>query len=142
MNQIDLINKIKDIALSTKYVNSVYDIDVYTAWNIANVRYGSVVVNIESINYDVEYSKVTYNILAYYGDRLLQDNSNVLEVQSDANNVFYYIMNKLYNEYDINIEGVGVITPFSQKFADLLAGSYIRFSVETNCDIDNCTIGI
>ena len=60
MNVIELINKIKEVALSQGTVNSVYDGDVYTNWNSAEVKYGSVNIGLKEISNDGNFTTYTF----------------------------------------------------------------------------------
>ena len=93
MNTIEIINKIKEVALSQATVSSVYDGDVYTNWNSAEVKFASVNVGIQEISNDNNLT--TYSVVLYYGDRLLQDKKNVNSIYTDGVNTLQSIVNIL-----------------------------------------------
>lgn len=138
MNLNEIINKIKEVAISQQTVSSVYDGDVYENWNSSEVTYGSVNIGIRDITY--ESNLCTYSFLLYYGDRLLQDKNNVNSIITDGINTLQSIINILdsldgiYIEEDITIN----YTPFEQKFMDYLAGVYVTVNIQTQNTIGIC----
>lgn len=121
---IDTLNKIIDYANQIPYVHSAYKGNPYDIWNTGEIKYGSFCIIIESCTKD---QITTYNIIAYYADRLLQDKSNLFDIQCDAERVLTSIINSL--EEEIGEIGPYTIEFFEQQFADYLAGGYARFSL-------------
>ena len=137
MNVNELINTIKDVAISQR-VASAYDGDVYASWNSAEAKYGSVNVGLQNISYDS--NLCTYTVVLYYGDRLLQDKSNVNSIYSDGLRVLQGIINAL-NELDgVNIEFPVLYTPFEQQFMDYLAGVYATVDITCASELGTCDI--
>ena len=135
MNFQNFYNKVKQIALNTKKVESFYEGDVYTNWNSLNVTYGSFDVNINFIrrinNFDI------VNVSFYFGDKLKNDSSNLFQVQTDGFRVIMNVINHLKEEYEIEDFNEVQIHPFFQQFSDILAGCYadvnIYVPVEDTC---------
>lgn len=138
MNVTEIINKIKEVALSQQGVHTAFDGDVYDNWNKAETVYGSVNVGLQNMTYDS--NLVTYNVVLYYGDRLLQDKRNVNDIYSDGMRVIQSIINKLNTEDGINIGGEIIYTPFEQQFMDYLAGVYTTVDITTESELGLCTI--
>ena len=138
MNVTELVNRIKEVALSQQTVNSVFDGDVYENWNSAEVNYGSVNVGIQDIS--TEDNLTTYNVILYYADRLLQDKSNLNEVCGDGFNTLQSIINILNSMDYINIEAPVTYTLFDQQFMDYLAGVYCQINITTDSPIGNCSM--
>ena len=134
MNAVELINKLKQ-SFNTP---SVYDGDVYENWNSTEVKYSSINISIENINYNS--NVCTYTILFYYGDRLLQDKSNFNAIITDGVNTIQSVINNLNNEYIFNVEDSIDYTIFEQKFNDYLAGVYCRVMITTDSTIGICSI--
>jgi len=140
MNVNEVINKIKEVALSQQTVKSVFDGDVYTNWNSAEIKFGSVNIGIQNIinnGYNT-----TYSLVLYYGDRLLQDGKNVNSIYTDGSNTLQSIINILNTIEMIDIEGEVTYTPFQQQFMDFLAGVYCQVELTTDsaiglCDLDS-----
>lgn len=138
MNVNELINKIKEVALSQQTVNSVFDGDVYENWNSSEVKFASVNIGVQEITND---DNVTiYNVVLYYGDRLLQDKSNVNSVYTDGSNTLQSIINILNTIDMIDIQGPITYTLFEQKFMDYLAGVYCQINITTDSVIGNCSL--
>lgn len=138
MNVTGIINKIKEVALSQKTVNSVYDGDVYENWNSAEVKYASVNIGIQNITN--ENGLTSYDIVLYYGDRLLQDKKNVNSIFTDGTNTIQSIINILNTIDMIDIQGPVTFTLFEQKFMDYLAGVYCTVSITTDSVLGNCSL--
>lgn len=136
MNYIGLLKNIEEVALKLNTVNSFYDGDVYNNWNNQEVKYGSINVGLESTTRTD--NTVIYNVIIYYADRLLQDKSNKNSIWVDANNTITSIINGIDNS--IFYEGPLNIVPFEQKFADYLAGGYLRIGLEVNFDLGECDL--
>lgn len=86
MNIVELINKIKELAIQHNLVHSTYDGDVYTNWNTTEVKFGSVNVGVETIQRAENY--IQYDVILYYADRLLQDNQNANAIYADGVNIY------------------------------------------------------
>lgn len=138
MNVNELIHKIKEVALSQQTVNSVYDGDVYTSWNSAEVKYASVNIGIQDISNNGNFT--TYNVVLYYGDRLLQDKSNVNSIYTDGTNTLQSIINILNTIDMVDIQEPVTYTLFEQKFMDYLAGVYCQIQITTDSMIGNCSL--
>ena len=136
MNFQNFYNKVKQIALNTKTIESFYEGDVYINWNSLNVTYGSFDVNINFIrrinNFDI------VNCTLYYGNKLFNDSSNVFEVQSYGYNAIINVINHLREDFEIEDFEDIQIHPFFQQFSDILAGCYcdvnIYVPVEDVCE--------
>lgn len=136
MNVTEIINKIKEVALSQKTVNSVFDGDVYENWNSGEIQFGSVNVGIQTVLNEQQIT--TFSIVLYYGDRLLQDKSNVNDIWTDGCNTLQSIINIL-NSFDmVNIEEPIEFTLFEQKFMDYLAGAYCNVDIVTDSVLGTC----
>lgn len=137
MNVSNLFRITKDIASKVKTVRSVYDGDVYSIWNTEEVKYASFVVALNSAG--KQNNTRVYNLILYYGDRLMQDNSNRNAVVDDAMNTLQTIVNKL-NEYDsLDCEDY-TFHPFEQKFLDYIAGAYVELTITAEDELGVCDI--
>lgn len=126
-----LNNLIKGISEQIPLVNSFYTKSPYDVWNTKEIKYGSVSFVITNIN--TRDTTTVYDATIYYADRLLEDNSNIDSVHSDAATVIQTIVGAL-NTADEYLEvsyPVG-ITLFEQDFEDVLGGGYSRISISTD----------
>ena len=138
MNTVEIINKIKEIALSQATVSTAFDGDVYKNWNNAEVKYASVNVGLQEIVN--EGNTTTYSVILYYGDRLLQGDDNVNSIYTDAVNTLQSIINILNTMENIDISEQVTFTPFEQKFMDYLAGAYCQVNIMTDSSIGYCNL--
>lgn len=138
MNTRELINIFKKVSLTQTPVKSVYDGDVYEVWNSSEVNFGSMNIGLQNITYNN--NLCTYTFVIYYGDRLLQDKSNVNNIYTDGVNAIQSVLNILNEEYRIDIsENINYI-PFQQEFMDYLAGVYATVDMTTDSTIGLCSI--
>ena len=129
-----LYDDIRDYALNTQGVESVTFGDVYINWNSLHIQYGCFNAALNYVEYEDNDCK--FYMTLYYGDKLLNDSSNVYEVQNTGFNAIRNVVSHLVDNYEL--EGVETlrIYPFAQKFADTLAGAYA--DVVVYVPIDNC----
>ena len=138
MNVNGLFRLIKDIALQTKTVRSAYDGDVYTIWNTSETKYASFVVGLRSAT--KANNMRTYNVVMYYGDRLMQDDRNKNSVWDDAINTLQTVLNKLNSLDDVEVVGDYTFQTFEQKFEDILAGAYVEIAINAEDVLGGCEI--
>lgn len=132
MNIRNFYDKVKQYALNSKTVESFYELSPYETWNSLNINYSSFNCNINYIrrtgNFDI------VNCTLYYGNKLLNDSSNVFQVQSDGFRVIMNVVNHLKEDYEIeDFEDIQV-HPFFQQFSDVLAGCYADLNVYVPID--------
>ena len=134
MNLTELYDDIKEYALNTQGVNSYTIGDIYTVWNSLHMTYGCFNAALNYVEYEDNDCK--FYMTLYYGDKLKNDSSNVYEVQNTGFNAIRNVVSHLVDNYEL--EGVETlrIYPFTQKFADTLAGAYA--DVVVYVPIDNC----
>lgn len=135
MNQIELIKIIKNITYGVHQdfpVETFTNGDVYALWNNNSIKYSAVNLAIEDITVNDNYSE--YNIILYYGDRLLQDDSNFNFIQIDGEKILTEIIENLKNVDGIDVETPYTFVPFQQKFADYLGGVYVRLTLQAQGD--------
>lgn len=132
MNLFQLIHTIKNTAGKSNLVSSVKDGDVYENLNSGTQTYPVVNVTIDNITKDeTGTSSVTMNI--FYIDRLEDNNRNKTQVQSSAVTVLEQIMNKLEDEQAFDFTSK-TFYPFTEKFADICAGSYVTCTLDLQLD--------
>lgn len=132
MNLFQLIHTIKNTAGKSNLVSSVKDGDVYENLNSGTQTYPVVNVTIDNITKDeTGTSSVTMNI--FYIDRLENNSRNKTQVQSSAVTVLEQIMNKLEEEQAFGFTSK-TFYPFTEKFADLCAGSYVTCTLDLQLD--------
>ena len=132
MTLFELINKLKDIAISKPNINYVGDGDVYTLNSLPNIDYS--VFFITQNDHSIYQDTITYNLNLFYIDRISDSEDNVLNIQSDGMLQLTNIINTLVFSEDVDVEGEISFTPFIQRFADQCAGVYcnVRFICDNN----------
>ena len=138
MNQLELIKAVKEASLSLKTVHTFTNGDVYELWNNGNIKYGAVNLAIDEIR--VNDDTITYSIILYFADRLLQDDENSNNIQLDGSIVLEAILSLLQDNYNIVIEKPYSFIPFTQQFADYLGGVYVRCNITTSNSFDICSL--
>ena len=132
MTLFEIINKLKDIAISKPNINFVGDGDVYTLNSLPNIDYS--VFFITQNDHSIYQDTITYSLNLFYIDRISDSEDNVLNIQSDGMLQLTNIINTLVFSEDVDVEGEITFTPFIQRFADQCAGVYctVRFIVDNN----------
>ena len=127
MNVIQLYKYIGAISEQIPLVHSYSNKSVYDYWNMDEVKYGSVCFSVQNVSAGSH--TTTYTGILYYGDRLMEDRSNIESVYSDATLSLQTIINTLSNSDDVEVSFPIQITYFEQEFADQLAGAYANLTI-------------
>lgn len=132
MNYFNLVDTIKSVSLN--YCEEFYEGDVYEYLNSGNHKYPSVILTTQNVTTADGINTIGATLFCV--DRLTDDSSNKLEVQSDMFDRLQRIISTL-EENTTNLES-NTYTPFTEKFADLCAGMFVEFSLQyvgdTLCD--------
>lgn len=133
----DIIKNLKDIALKQHNINYANEGDVYMLNSLPNLDYG--VFFVTQTNHSQSVNTVTYNLTLYYIDRLLTDESNKLQIQSNGIIVLGNIINIFNQKYD-DVEIVYDITynTFTHQFADACAGVYATVQIIADNELGVC----
>lgn len=137
MTLFEIINKLKDIAISKPNINYVGDGDVYTLNSLPNIDYS--VFFITQNDHLIDSDTITYSLNLFYIDRISDSEDNTLNIQSDGMLQLMNVINTLVFTEDVDVDGEIMFTPFIQRFADQCCGVYcnVRFVVENN--LGNCS---
>lgn len=132
MTLFEIINKLKNIAISKPNINYVGDGDVYTLNSLPNIDYS--VFFITQNDHSIYQDTITYNLNLFYIDRISDSEDNVLNIQSDGMLQLMNVINTLVFTEDVDVEGDITFVPFIQRFADNCSGVYctVRFVVDNN----------
>lgn len=122
MNYFELVTNILNTAKKHKYIEEVYYGDIYEFENLPNRRYSNFVLTIQNNTTDSDTTTYTFN--AFVTDRLTDDRSNLLEVQSLSKTILEQILAECFDSLDST-----TYTFWTEKFNDLCAGCYVTFSV-------------
>lgn len=124
MNYFSLIDEIKQVSL--RYSEEFYEGDIYEYLNSGNHKYPCIILTVQNITTDDDVNTISATIFAV--DRLTNDSSNKLEVQSLCMSKITQILGTLEEKVS-NIQS-NTLTPFTEKFSDLCGGMYGEFTLE------------
>ena len=132
MNYYNFIKQIKNISLSNGLVNETGEGDIYIHLNSGMHKYPCVFLTVQNVTFTNDI--VNVNATLFYVDRLLDNSSNKLEIQSNGITVLSQILDRIAEETVINTVQ-NVYTPFEEKFADLCAGQFVTFRASFPNDV-------
>lgn len=124
MNYFTLIEYIKRTSL--QFAKEFYEGDVYEFLNSGNHKYPSIILTTQNVSTTDNINSISGTLFCV--DRLTDDSSNRLEIQSNAFNKLQRIISAL-EENTINLQS-NTYTPFTEKFADLCGGMFVEFSFQ------------
>ena len=118
--------------INSSYVGSIYDLNSNT-----NTKYA--VFAVEDIDVTKQNNSLIYNCYLYVVDRVMNDESNTIAVQTMAVNTLQEIINYIegYSQ-SLEVYGSYIITPIRQKFSDECAGAYVQLRLVSQNDIGEC----
>ena len=134
MNLNNIVTLIKNVSAAYPTVQEFGEGDIYEFLNSKEHKYPCVFLTIESISTDGDVQNI--NATLFYVDRLLDDNSNKLDIQSVSVTALKSIIEKLEETNYINFTSINY-TPFTEKFTDLCAGSFAQCTIQVN-DVLEC----
>ena len=128
MTLYDLIRAIERIASEQPSVNMIVENDIFKLENEPSARYG--VFGFRQVEHtaSVDSAMVDYGFEFYYVDRLEDDRSNQVEVQSVGLQTLDNIVRRLVEEEDVVVEDLRY-TPFRQKFVDVCSGQICALTI-------------
>lgn len=136
MTLYKIVNDILDIAKRQHNINYVCEGDVYALNTKSNIDYG--VFYITQSSHSISEDTVSYNLTLYYIDRLLNDGSNTLQVQSQGMLVLNNIINEYSQTADVEIQYDINFTTFTHRFTDNCAGVFCNVKIITNNELGIC----
>ena len=87
-------------------------------------------------------NSITYNLVLFYIDILLQDRSNKITIQSDGLEILKSIIASI--DVDLDVTKISTLvspfryTTFTEKYTDECAGAFVQFALmynnDTHCD--------
>ena len=130
---VDFIKMLKGVASTQPNVNQIIDNDIYRLNTLKDVEYS--VFGWQQRQHQEETDFWIYSFQLFYIDRLTQDGSNELECQNTGMEVLSNIIGTIIDFGDIELNGIPIYQPFTQRFKDETAGCYVTvsFIVPKNC---------
>ena len=134
MTLLNIINGLKDVALTHPNINTAKDGSVYDIMNAnPSIKYGVFVVTQNTHRQTEQFDY--YGLTLFYIDRLVDNmENNRLQIQSFGKQVLGNIVNVFCYENDIDVPTI-TYQSFTQRFADECAGMYCQFELEVQRDI-------
>lgn len=130
MTLLQLIKTIKRVSLSIPNVNSV--VDEFLDLNDVTAKYSSVIL--QQRNHQRNNDFMVFSFYLGYSDRLTEDKSNEIEVQSTGIQVINNIVSKLE---DLGFDTtMGSYNVFTERFLAEAAGCYVELSI--NIPVGEC----
>lgn len=129
MTLLETIRTMETVALQQASVETVVENDVFRLNAMPNVKYGVFAFTQGQHTSSTENGFTTYGFSIFYIDRLNEDRSNQIQIQSTGERT---LRNILLILADAGIEASQyTIQPFNQRFADECAGVYadVRLTV-------------
>ena len=126
MNIREFSNAVGLIALNYPTVQEYSEGDIYNYLNVGEHKYPCIFLTIESVE-EGELNSQTLTGSLFYVDRLLNDSSNRLMVQTAAISTLKILTGKIADNISGEME-VSMYQPFTEKFADWCAGAFCEFS--------------
>ena len=137
MNLTDILEYITTKLNEDQRLQSVYVDNVYECWNRTNSmnQYISTVVDFQNSNYMGEYCD--YNFVLYIGNMINEKQTNIYSSISISDSIAQQLLHKIDTEEENGLTLVvpNNITPFVQKFEDVLAGVYCIFTIRISAEI-------
>lgn len=96
--------------------------DVYNNWNNSEIKYSA--LNVFAKGCEVSDGQITYSLILFVADRLLEDKSNETFIYDIAVLQLEAILDNLEA-----ITGVRNYTFFTEKFTDVVAGAFVEIEV-------------
>lgn len=134
MTLYELVKQIEEVASAQPSVRLIVENDIYKLNDCADALYGVFAFTQNEHSTSAESDVITYNFTLFYVDRLLDDESNLIEVQSTAIQVLDNILSFL-NDGGVAV-GDYTFQPFNQRFADICAGVYTNVALSVAKDGD------
>lgn len=131
MTLLELITRIKDIAIAQPEVNTIVENDIFRLNEMADVEYDVFAYTQGEHTSSAERDSITYNFTFFFVGLLADDRENMNELQSKAIEVLDNILYALYNDGDITI-GSYSFQPFNRRFMDDCAGCWVDVAITTS----------
>ena len=123
---IDFVKMLKGVASTQPNINLIIDNDIYRLNTLKDVEYS--VFGWQQRQHQEETDYWIYSFQLFYIDRLTQDGSNELECQNTGMEVLSNIISTIIDFGDIELNGIPLYQPFTQRFKDETAGCYVTVS--------------
>lgn len=138
LNQV--VQTIKEIAEAHEQINTVYFGNLpYFLSHGSDNKYPAMFYDLTGSN--ISGNTLTLNFSLYFMDRMLAEQTNELEVQSDQLSIAQDIIAQLkWNEFEFDVQSSISIQFFQEDTPDLLAGVKADVSLDLPFTADRCVV--
>ena len=134
MNLYNAIEILKKISLQQPNIRTAFEGSIYDNLNGNNeIKYG--VFGITQGNHTQDDNFAYYNFNLFYVDRLTDDESNRVQIQSIGQQSLSNIITLFCDNYDAEFTQTITYYPFTQRFKDECAGGYITVTFQVEKEI-------
>lgn len=132
MNLLDTIKTIEEVASAQPSVKQIVGGDIYELNTIPDAKYGVFCWQQEQHSGNVQEDEMRFSFVFFYVDRLLDDKSNKIEIQSVGISTLSNILKTLFSKgFDV---GAFTINTFNERFVDDCTGAFVRVSIGTSVE--------
>lgn len=135
MTLLQVIRRLEEVALAQPPVASIVENDAYRLNEMPDARYGVFAFTQGRHSGGATLGLRRYSFTLMYIDRLREDHSNEMEVQSTGDFVLDNILRTLAEEWDVSDWTIQV---FTQRFADDCAGAYAEVTFGVPAGAGDC----
>lgn len=129
----ELIQVIEGVASDQPSVNMVVENDVFRINSISDAKYGIFAFVQQQHSSSVSSNLMTWAFSLFYVDRLMDDRSNQIEIQSVGIQTLDNIIRKL-DDLGIYCDNTYTFQVFSQRFLDDCAGVFCNVRLDVPVD--------
>lgn len=127
-NLLTVIKALEKIGASLPDVHTVILSDIYQLNSLPNIDYSVFAIVQDQHRKDDNFTYLGFYL--YYVDRLLNDKSNQIEIQSHGLEILSEVIDKIEDlGLILSPEFDRVLQPFNQRFSDECAGIYCRLEI-------------
>lgn len=131
MTFAQFVEKLKVVALAQPSIRTIVENDVFRLNALPSVEYGVFAFTQGQHRASLDTAVTTYVMTLFYVDRLTEDASNEVEVQSVGISTLKNIIATLADDFGAT---QWTINTFNQRFTDLCAGAFATVAVEIPFD--------
>lgn len=130
----EIITILQDIALAQPNVRSVGEGDIYDSLNAEGTTKYAYFFITQNRHQQTETTDL-YNLNVFYIDRLEDDKSNKLQIQSIGKEVLGNVFNAFCDDFDADMGDINYQS-FTERFSDMCAGVYATVTFEVMRESD------
>lgn len=139
MTLAEVIRTIESVAKEQPSINMIVRNDVFRINAAPNLKYGVFAWLQREHRYELGTDSYQFSFTFFYVDRLTEDGSNEIEIQSTGISTLSNMI-KALDDRGVEIAGDYLFQAFNQRFVDVCAGVYCNVTFVVSAD-DTCAEG-